>query len=170
MIDLYNNINSDDNIIIEKEQVKNEENKIINDDKSLSDKLNEMTIIYKIDKNQDEIRIFGKHFVDENKDNCILLIDGQEIKLCQYFKLNNKQKNNDTLKVKLIEKKSITNMFCLFSFCESLISLPDIDKWDTKNATNMGHMFSYCTILKSLPDISIWDIRNVTNIGYMFNQ
>ena len=51
MIDLYNNINSDDNIIIEKEQVKNKENKIINDDKSLSDKLNEMTIIYKIDKN-----------------------------------------------------------------------------------------------------------------------
>ena len=129
-----------------------------------------MTIIYKIDKNKDEIRIFGEYFVENNKDNCILLINGQEIKLCEIYKLNNKQKNNDTLKVKLIEKKPITNMYSLFSHCESLISLPDIDKWDTKNVTNMGSMFSYCTMLKSLPDISIWDTRNVTKIDSMFYE
>ena len=99
MIDLYNNINSDDNIIIGKEQDKKTENKIINEDKSLSDKLNEMTIIYKIDKNQDEIRIFGEYFIENNKDNCILVIGFFSINFtfkvslffCLLFNLKNSQ-------------------------------------------------------------------------------
>ena len=59
-------------------------------------------------------------------------------------------------------------MNSMFSGCESLSSLPDITKWDTKNVTNMSHMLSYCTSLKSLPDISKWDIKNVTQMNSMF--
>ena len=47
----------------------------------------------------------------------------------------------------------------MFSHCESLKSLPDIFKWDTKNVTNMSHMFRNCSFLNSLPDISKWDIK-----------
>ena len=38
--------------------------------------------------------------------------------------------------------------------CSSLISLPDISKWDTKNVNNMSYMFYKCSSLKSLPDLS----------------
>ena len=35
-------------------------------------------------------------------------------------------------------------MSSMFNFCNSLKSLPDISKWDTKNVTNMSGMFSGC--------------------------
>ena len=59
-------------------------------------------------------------------------------------------------------------MSWIFCSCNSLISLPDISKWDTKNVTNMSHMFSSCSSLNSLPDISKWDTKNVTDMSDMF--
>ena len=38
--------------------------------------------------------------------------------------------------------------------CLSLLSLPDISKWNTKNVSNMNYMFNRCESLSSLPDIS----------------
>ena len=64
----------------------------------------------------------------------------------------------------------ITNMREMFSFCNSLISLPDISKWNTSNVYNMNGMFSFCNSLISLPDISKWDTSNVKNMVGMFSK
>ena len=40
--------------------------------------------------------------------------------------------------------KNVDNMHNIFKECSSLISLPDISKWDTKNVTNMSDMFDKC--------------------------
>ena len=69
-----------------------------------------MTIIYNIDKNKKEIRLFGEDFVKNNKDNCCILIDGQKNGLCGLYKLNYIQKNKNILEIKLTETKTITNM------------------------------------------------------------
>ena len=58
----------------------------------------------------------------------------------------------------------------MFYKCNSLISLPDISKWNTKNVTDMSDMFYNCTSLESLPDISKWDTQNVTNMSNMFYE
>ena len=42
----------------------------------------------------------------------------------------------------------------MIKFCKSLITLPDISKWDTKNITDMKYMFGHCLSLISIPDIS----------------
>ena len=55
-------------------------------------------------------------------------------------------------------------MHKMFSECSSLISLPDISKWNTNNVTDMNGMFSRCSSLKSLPDISKWNTNNVKKI------
>ena len=49
----------------------------------------------------------------------------------------------------------------MFGECKSLISLPDISKWNTKNVEGMGVMFCFCKSLQSLPDISKWNTKNV---------
>ena len=59
-------------------------------------------------------------------------------------------------------------MSFIFNNCESLISLPDISKWNTKNVTNMSFMFNNCESLNNLPDISKWDTKNVDNMSGMF--
>ena len=56
----------------------------------------------------------------------------------------------------------------MFNFCNSLNSLPDISKWNTKNVISMEGMFSNCESLKILPDISKWDIKNVNDMRGMF--
>ena len=165
-IDLYNNINSEQEIKFELFK----EKEILNNNINLpSDKkLNEMTMIYNIDKNKNKIDIICSSFVSNNKNNCYLLIDGKKYELCQSIILNIEQKKRNTLEIKLIETKTITNMSYMFFNINALISLPDISEWDTKNVTNMKWMFSSCNSLKLLSDISKWDTKNVTEMSFMF--
>ena len=58
----------------------------------------------------------------------------------------------------------------MFSECKSLISLPDISKWNTKNVQDMSYMFSGYNSLKSLPDISKWNTSNVINFQGLFSK
>ena len=62
-----------------------------------------------------------------------------------------------------------TNMFGIFKGCSSLLTLPDISKWDTTNITTMDSMFNGCSSLTSFPDISKWDIKNVSSMNSMFS-
>ena len=140
-------------------------------------KTNEMIIIYKIndednednEDNQDEdkykIKLFGEKFIENNKNNCKIIIDNKEQDLIEYLKIN---KNKKILKIKLKKIKAITNMSYMFNECKSLTSLPDISNWNTNNVTNMSYMFYGCNLLTSLPDIFNWNTNNVTNMSYMF--
>ena len=130
--------------------------------------INQMTLIYKVGNNIDKIKLFGSQFVENNKDKCYLLIEDQQKELCEYLYLNEKQKEKNTLEIKLIENKIITNMSYMFSNCSSLISIKDIYNWNTKNVTNMSYMFSDCSSLLTLPDISKLNTKNVTNMDNIF--
>ena len=61
-----------------------------------------------------------------------------------------------------------TNLRNMFYECKSLISLPDISKWNTENVIDMVNMFYECNSLISLPDISKWNTDNVTDMNGMF--
>ena len=58
----------------------------------------------------------------------------------------------------------------MFYGCNSLISLPDISKWNTSNVNYMIYMFSGCNSLISLPDISNWNFSRVNSICHMFYE
>ena len=149
---------------------------------SSENKINKMTLIYLINKNDEKIRIFGENFVENNKNNCYLLIDGKQYVLCKDIKLNENQKNKDTIEIELIEKKNIINMSYMFenvfnpnSFLSSFsgnksmfFKIINISEWDTKNVTDMSGMFYNCNSLESLPDISQWNTENVMNMSNMF--
>ena len=130
--------------------------------------IDEINLIYKV-KDKKEVQIFGKYFVERNKNNCKLIIEGQEQELKEthsfgYFFGT----SQDLLKIKLKGITNITNMSCMFSHCSSLLSLPDISKWNTNTITNMNNLFYECSSLKSLPDISKWNTSFVTNMSHMF--
>ena len=65
---------------------------------------------------------------------------------------------------------NVIDMSGMFSECNSIISLPNISKWNTSNVENMSYMFNGCKQLKLLPDISKWNINNTNNMNYMFNE
>ena len=78
----------DENEIIKK---KYEEYKK-NIEEDLFEKNNRITIIYKINNNEDEIRIFGNEFVKNNKKNCKIIYGEKEHELTEFFDLKNKYK------------------------------------------------------------------------------
>ena len=50
-------------------------------------------------------------------------------------------------------------MSYIFSKCSSLLTLPDLSKWNTNNVIDMSYMFLECSSLSSLPDISKWNSK-----------
>ena len=95
----------------------------------------EINIIYDINK-EDNINIFGSEFVKNNINKCKMIIDNNEYKITE--KYNIKSNNNSKLKIKLEGIDNITNMSYMFSKCSSLLSLPDISKWNTNKVTDMS--------------------------------
>ena len=64
---------------------------------------------------------------------------------------------------------NMTDISEMFKGYSSLKILPDISKWNTENITNINRLFSDCKSLISLPDISKWNTNNIINISYLFN-
>ncbi len=49
----------------------------------------------------------------------------------------------------------------MFSYCISLLSLPDLSKWNLKSLESAYNMFTYCTSLTSFPNLNF--NKNVAN-------
>ena len=56
----------------------------------------------------------------------------------------------------------------IFSNCKSLLSLPDLSKWNTNKVTDISYMFNSCESLLSLPDISKWITNNIIDMSFLF--
>ena len=130
-----------------------------------------INIIYNInekDKKYDYIRLFGSQFVENNINICRMIIDNKEYELSEKYYIKSYNKNK--LEIKLKGINNVTDMSGMFSRCSSLLSLPDISKWNTNNVTYMNNMYYRCSSLSSLPDISKWNTNNVINMSYMFSN
>ena len=111
--------------------------------------LNEINLIYeineKIKKNCWKNNIFGKTFVENNRNNIELIINGEKSKLVETYKL--KEGEN---KVKIIIKNKIKNLQEMFYECISLKNINELKYLDTNDVNNFECMFKGC---KSLSDI-----------------
>ena len=184
ILKIYNKIKEGKNINLSKNQIINEydknnnnENNIIIMDKNIKnvDNINkelndEIIIRYKINEKDDKIRLFGKKFVDNNKNICKIIYKEKIYELTEHFHKSIYDIKEDILEIKLKGINQITNLSCMFDYCENLISLPNISKLDTSKFTDMSSIFSICQSLIPLPDISKWDTSNVTNMSSMFSN
>lgn len=71
-------------------------------------------------------------------------------------------KSSNVVEILGANTTGITNMYLMFSRCESLQSVP---LFDTSSVTNMVGMFQQCSYLTKVP---IFDTSNVTTINSMF--
>jgi len=124
--------------------------------KSFSDKISMImnnNIWYNREKEAID-KLFGEKFVENNKDICKMIINEKEYELSIFFQDDNYEIKKDIFEIRLKGISKIKNASCLFCGCISLISLPDISKWNTSNIINMECMFSKCPFLLYLDDIS----------------
>jgi len=111
-----------------------------------------------------KIKLFDKIFVENNKNNCILIINDKIKDLCEYYEL----KENKNITIKLIEKNEIRDMSYMFYECASLLSIVNFSKWKTNNINNASYMFYGCSSLNDLEGISTLITDKLINISYMF--
>ena len=130
-------------------------------------KLSEVTLRYKFKDDENEIQIFGDHFVETNRDKCKMIVEGRESDISNMYKIDRKYPDN-TLEIKLKETVKITDMSKIFCNCITLIYLEDIARWNMTNVTNISYFFYHCLSLRTLPDISRWKTNNVTDMSFIF--
>ena len=143
---------------------------------SIKENKDEITIIYQIIKELDtKINIFGKTFVDNNKDKCKLIIDGKEQELVEcldnqnYSDIFDFEGNYTEIAIKLKGINNIIDASYMFKDCVALIALPDLGKWDTSKVISMEGLFWKCwTLIYISNSISNWNISNVKTIYGMF--
>ena len=133
------------------------------------DKNNEIEIIYDL-KSESEIRVFGKTFVENNKEICKIVFEDYEYDLVEYFKIEDYTNEKiSILKIKLRYIKNITDMSYMFRDCKSLLSITDLYKLNLENISSISYMFSECSSLIALSDIFDWKTNNITDMGNLFN-
>ena len=126
---------------------------------------NEITIKYKINHDVDSMKIFGNEFVQNNLNNCKIIINEEEFNLKERYNISSNDKEELEIKLKGINK--ITNFNSMFY---GSCSLTNISEFIINNATDMSYMFYGCSSIVSLPDFSKWNTSNVTNMKYMFSD
>jgi len=128
-----------------------------------------ITLIYRINKGEEKVKILGENFVKNNLGKCSIIYEGQKMDICEYF-ISKDIKDKEEIEIKLTGLGEITDASYLFEMCDSLKSLPNINRLYTANITNMCSMFRGCSNLESLPDISNWNTKNVKDMSYLFSK
>ena len=161
-----NNVINELNEIIESNNIIEKFSNIFNIYKKMNH--DEINIVYNLKK--EKVKLFGEIFIERNKSNLKLFIDGKEHDVIYEYINKSFDKKKDILNIKLKGITNVTNMSGMFYYCESLLSLPDIDKWNTSIIKDMNFIFRNCISLSSLPDISKWNTINVHNMSGIFSN
>ena len=167
---------------------------IIKDIKYQLNNNNKINLIYeKIDKYEeyeDPNIIFGSKFVENNKNNIKLIINGKESELIEKYYLkegiNNIQliilnnltnleqmfygacslKNIDELKY--LNTKEVNEFSWMFSGCSSLSDIKPLENWDVSNGKYFSGMFFGCKSLSDIKPLQKWNVSNGKYFAYMF--
>ena len=119
-----------------------------------------------------KIKLLGTKFCENNKDNCLLIINDKEYPISEYYTLTKNDMKNNEVEVKLIQIKPLTDMSHMFYSEDNdpiyLTEITSITNWDTSNVTDMSNLFNNCTLLKTIHDISNFDTSNLINISNLF--
>ena len=141
---------------------------------------NTLILKYKI-QNKPYVNLFSKKFVNSSGKKFVIFINNEQRELCCQIDISKMNIINNILEVKLkkidkvesfqcmfkntdlifisgfssFDPEELTNISSMFSDCENLSSIIDIDFLNTSNVKKMNKMFLNCKSLESLPDISI---------------
>ena len=123
-------------------------------------------LIYSKQKINNKIRLFGSLFINKNKTKCILIMNGVEKQLIEFYEVNDM--DNEFLEVDLIVKENITDLSHMFHGCSLLISLDFTPGENTAIIKNMSYMFYNCSSLTKISNLSSLNMSQVKNISFMF--
>ena len=109
--------------------------------------------------------IFGYKFVENNRNNIELKINGIESKLVKDYELKYGENN-----IEIIIKNKITNFEYMFYDCISLKNIEKLKYLDTIDGNNFLGMFSGCESITDIKGLENWNVSNGINFSYKIFQ
>ena len=139
---------------------------------------NEIKLKYKIGEDDiyyNKIELFGNIFINNNKQNCFLIINKKILELNRFINLNDifdifPKDYPIQLNAQLIERKDKIMKDLSFMFYNILtLTESNFSEYDTKNIKKMNYMFYNCSSLKKLSDsIASFTTTEVDDMSFMF--
>ena len=141
---------------------------------------NKIQLIYKFDKKNikdNKLEIFGRKFVEKNKENCFMIINEKNMELSRFItlfdifgKANFDIDNSIIIEINLIKIKNQKKLDLSYMFYEISTIMPTsvFEDLNGVDIINMSCMFYNCSSLTELPDISHLNTTNVEDMSYMF--
>ena len=126
------------------------------------EKKNEINLVY-FTENEGAENIFGKNFVERNKNNIELIINGKLTALTNIYPL---QKGENIIKMNI--KNKLTNLNNMFNDCTKLINIEDLKYLNTKEVDDYSYMFWECRSLSDITPLEFWNVSNGKNFQSMF--
>jgi len=117
-----------------------------------------------IDGKDGKFNIFGEKFVENNKNNIELRINGIKEELVKEYKL--KKGEN---RIEIIIKNKIINLEYMFYQCIKLKNIEELKYLDTKEVNNFSYMFYHCNKLSDIKGLEKWNVSNGNNFSHMFS-
>jgi len=151
------------------------------------------TINLKYEKSKDEDsnnNIFGAKFVENNKKNIILKINGKKSELIEKYNLKEginiiqiiiknklislKDMFNGVTSLKNIEEfkylntKEVNDFSGIFYNCSKLSDIKPLQSWNVSNGNDFSFMFHGCSSLSDIKSLKNWNVSNGNNFKCMF--
>ena len=123
---------------------------------------NEINIKYKTNSDGNQ-KIFGEKFVENNKNNISLIINGKNSPLIKESYLK-KGENNITINI----KNKLTNLLYMFTGCKTLFNIDELKYLDTGDVTDFSYAFENCPI-SNLKALENWDTSKSDTFCSMFS-
>ena len=142
-------------------------------------KENIVLLTYLIPKEEKFVRIFGSKFVENNKNNAVIMIydfvDDKTyvhdlhdfINVTALPDYKNKLK---TFTLGLIQTEYFIDCSYMFQDCYYLLTVKDISNLNTEKTTNMSYMFAGCDLLTKIPEIGNLNLSQVNDLSFMFGK
>ena len=144
--------------------------KILNKINSINHKEEKLNNIYKnsinvkyFAKSKGNYNIFGREFVENNKENINLIINGKNNSLVDNYEL----KDGENI-ITIIIKNKLTNLSYMFSWCNSLTDIKELQYLNVEHSQDYSYMFCGCSSLNNLNPLENWNVSNGTNFTSMF--
>ena len=117
---------------------------------------------YERDKNTNEIKIFNKIFVLNNKKIVKIIINNKQFELKENI-INEKLIVKIKIKIKFLD--NIINLNSMFKDCKLLSSIYNFGNLNTKYLKSMHDLFYGCILLSKIDDISNWNTNYINDIS-----
>ena len=118
----------------------------------------ELQIYYKIDKIDEEVRVFGKKFYEryKNQPNTIQIMNPNRGFL-EYIKLRKDQ--GFVLHINITQ--FLEDLSYIFAGCKKIVQIIGLDKLVNEKVTNISNMFLNCTSLRRIDNLSKFETKNI---------